>query len=216
MMRESGVVDVTSKLDALVAQGDFIDFDVAYEGCWKNESGQMSPYYAEEFSTAWGSTQINVIANIALVGTMQEKNADGDIVYQDPRLAAFYNTNASGEFTGGVSGTNFSTAADSYPVNYWCRPKASYDMPVYLLTYSEVEFFLSEYYAKKGDATNAAAHYNGAIGASFATAGVAGAGDYVDYFTSDDEHYYLQATVVNYGEYFANELYLFYSQHYHY
>ncbi|MBR0258648.1 MAG: SusD/RagB family nutrient-binding outer membrane lipoprotein [Prevotella sp.] len=189
MMRESGVVDVTSKLDALVAQGDFIDFDVAYEGCWKNESGQMSPYYAEEFSTAWGSTQINVIANIALVGTMQEKNADGDIVYQDPRLAAFYNTNASGEFTGGVSGTNFSTAADSYPVNYWCRPKASYDMPVYLLTYSEVEFFLSEYYAKKGDATNAAAHYNGAIGASFATAGVAGAGDYVARYPYDQSNY---------------------------
>lgn len=49
----------------------------------------------------------------------------------------------------------------------------------------------------------------------FTQYGGAGAGDYVDYFTSDDEHYYLQATVVNYGEYFANELYLFYSQHYH-
>lgn len=189
MMRESGVVDVTAKLDALVAKNNFITSDVAYAGCWKNESGQMSPYYAEEFSSAWGSTQINVIANIALVGTMQLKDTAGEVVYEDPRLGAFYNKNAAGEFTGGVSGTNFSTAADTYPANYWCRPKASYDMPVCLLTVSEVEFFLSEYYAKKNNADAAAAHYAAAVEASFASAGVKGAADYVEQYPYDQSSY---------------------------
>lgn len=189
MMRESGVVDVTAKLDALVAKDNFITSDVAYAGCWKNESGQMSPYYAEEFSSAWGSTQINVIANIALVGTMQLKDTAGEVVYEDPRLGAFYNKNAAGEFTGGVSGTNFSTAADTYPANYWCRPKASYDMPVCLLTVSEVEFFLSEYYAKKNNADAAAAHYAAAVEASFASAGVKGAADYVEQYPYDQSSY---------------------------
>ena len=189
MTRESGVVDVTAKLDALVAENNFISSDVAYTGCWKNESGQMSPYYAEEFASSWGSTQINVIANIALVGTMQIKDADGEVIYEDPRLGAFYNKNANGEFTGGVSGTNFSTAASSYPVNYWCRPKASYDMPVYLLTVSEVEFFLSEYYAKKNDAANAAAHYAAAVEASFASAGVSGAAANIAQYPYDQANY---------------------------
>ena len=189
LMRESGVADVQSQLDALVAKNNFPTADVAYTGCWANESGQMSPYYAEEFSSAWGSTQINIIANITLVGTMQEKDANGDVVYEDPRLGAFYNTNAAGEFTGGVSGTNFSTAADSYPVNYWCRPKASYDMPVYLITVSEVEFFLSEYYAKKNDAAKAAAHYAAAVAASFASAGVSGATENVAKYPYDQNNY---------------------------
>ena len=64
----------------------------------------MSPFYAEEFSSAWGSTQENVIANIAIIGTMQSSS------YTDPRLAAFFETNDQGEYTGGVSGTNFSTS----------------------------------------------------------------------------------------------------------
>ena len=189
LMRESGVADVQSQLDALVAKNNFPTADVAYKDCWANESGQMSPYYAEEFSSAWGSTQINIIANIALVGTMQEKDANGEVIYEDPRLGAFYNTNASGEFTGGVSGTNFSTAADSYPVNYWCRPKASYDMPVYLITVAEVEFFLSEYYAKKNDAAKAAAHYAAAVEASFASAGVKGAAENVARYPLDLQNY---------------------------
>ncbi|MCR4919051.1 MAG: SusD/RagB family nutrient-binding outer membrane lipoprotein, partial [Prevotella sp.] len=149
LSRESRAADVQQALDELVAADDFITADVAYRNCWKNESGQMNPFYAEEFSTAWGSTQINVILNLALKATMQRTDDNGDVTYEDPRLAAWFLTNTSGEYTGGVSGTNFSTAADSYPMAYWCRPVASYDMPVYLLTVAEVKFFLAEYYAKK-------------------------------------------------------------------
>ncbi len=178
LSRESGVANVDAQIAAIISEGNLPDEDVAYTSCWSNEVGQMNPYYSEEFSTSFGSTQVNVTANLALVGTMQLKNADGDVVYEDPRLAAFFDTNSSGEFTGGVSGTNFSTT-DDYKSAYWCRPKMAYNSPVYLITKSEVEFFIAEYFAKKGDAAQAAAHYAAAVEASFASAGVDGADEYI-------------------------------------
>lgn len=188
LTRESGVADVNSQIAALVSANNFPEGDVAWEGCWSNESGSLSPFYAEEFSTAWGSTQINVVANIAIVGTMQQKNAEGDVVFEDGRLAAFFEPNSSGVYTGGISGSNFSTS-DNYKSGYWCRPVASYDMPVYLITRSEVEFFIAEYYAKAGNAAQAKAHYEAAIEASFATAGVAGAAESIAKFPYDQANY---------------------------
>lgn len=189
MMRELDAVgSVQTKLDSLVAVGNFPTADVAYAGCWKNESGAMSPFFAEEFSPAWGSTQENVVANIAIIGTMQQTDANGDITYSDPRLPAFFQKNGSGEFTGSISGSNFSTS-DSYKATYWCRPVASYDMPVYLITVAETEFFLSEYYARKGDAANAEAHYNAAIEASCASAGVGGADQVIAKFPYSQGNY---------------------------
>ena len=168
LMRMSGVADVQSQLDALVAECNFPTEDIAFTDCWTDESGKMSPYYAEEFSSKWGSTQINVIANIAIIGTMQTD------AYTDPRLAAFYEKNGAGKYTGGVSGTNFG-ATKTYKSDYWCRPKASFDMPVYLISMPEIEFFLAEYYAKKGSHDVAAEHYAAAITASFDEFGVTGA-----------------------------------------
>ena len=188
LMRESGAVDVSAQLDALVAENNFITEDVAWKGCWKNETSAMNPFYAEEFSPAWGSTQINVIANIAIIGTMLQKDGEGNVEFQDGRLAAFFEKNGSNAFTGGVSGTNFSTS-ESYKAAYWCRPVASATMPVYLLTVSEVEFFLAEYYAKKGNAAQAQAHYNAAVEASFATAGVEGAADVIARYPYDQSNY---------------------------
>lgn len=175
MMREiDAVPDVAAKVGALVAEGNFPTADVAYEGCWKNEAGAMSPFYAEEFSSAWGSTQENVVANVAIIGTMLQKDKEGNVVYEDPRLPAFFEKNGSGAYTGGISGSNFSTS-DSFKAAYWCRPVASYNMPVYMITVSEVEFFIAEYYARQGNAGQAEAHYNAAIEASCASAGVGGA-----------------------------------------
>ncbi len=172
MMREiDAVPEVQAALDVLVAEGNFPEDDIAYAGCWKNESGQMSPFFAEEFSTAWGSNQINVVANVAIINTMYQMDGNGNVTYEDPRLAAYFDKNGSGEYTGTISGSNFSTS-DAYKAAYWCRPKASYDMPVYLLTVAETDFFLSEYYARKGDAATAEQYYKDAIDASCATAGV--------------------------------------------
>lgn len=187
-MRESGAVDVQAKLDALVADDNFPDDDLAFAGIWSNETGHMNPFYAEEFATDWGSTQINVIANIAIIGTMLQTNADGDVIYKDGRLEKFFAPNGSGEYKGGVSGTNFSTTADKKS-SYWCRPVATATMPVYLITRSEIEFFLAEYYAKKGNAGEAKAHYEAAVEASFATAGAEGAADAIAKFPYDNANY---------------------------
>lgn len=188
LMRESTVANVDAQIAALVQENDFPTDDVAYQGIWKNESGSLSPFYAEEFSTIWGSTQINVVANVAIIGTMQQKNANGDVIYSDPRLPAFFETNSAGEYTGGISGSNFSTS-DSYKSTYWCRPVASFDMPVYMLTVAETEFFIAEYYAKNGDATQAEAHYNAAIDASCKTAKVSGADAIKAQFPYDQSNY---------------------------
>ena len=188
LSRVSGVQSVDSQIGAIISEGNLPPADVAYTGCWSNETGQMNPYYSEEFATSFGSTQINVIANIAIIGTMQQKDAEGNIVYSDPRLPAFFEKNASGNYTGGVSGTNFSTSA-SYKTTYWCRPVASYDMPVYMITVSEIEFFISEYYARTGNSAAAAEHYVKAVAASFASAGVSGAADYVKQFPYDQSNY---------------------------
>lgn len=166
LMRESNAVNVQSQLAALVAADNFPAGDVAWENCWKNESGQANPYYQEEFATYFGSTQQNVILNLALYSTMSASD--------DPRLQAFFNPNTDkGEYTGGISGTNFSTTS-SYKAGYWCRPNMAYDSPVYLITRSEIEFFLAEYYARYGSPADAQSHYEAAIEASLASAGVSG------------------------------------------
>ena len=188
LSRESGVASVDSQIGAIISAGNLPAGDVAYANCWSNETGQMNPYYSEEFATGFGSTQINVVANVAIIGTMLQKDSEGAVVYEDPRLAAFFETNGSGNYTGGISGSNFSTS-DAYKSTYWCRPVASYDMPVYLITKSEIEFFISEYYARQGNHDQAAAHYAAAIAASFATAGVAGAEENVAFFPYDSSNY---------------------------
>ncbi len=174
MSREVGAVpEVESKIGALIAEGNFPTEDVAYTDCWSNEVGQMNPYYSEEFYSGFGSTQENVTANMAIVGTMLQKNADGDVVFQDPRLEVFFDKNSNGEYVGGVSGTNFSTSAN-FKATYWCRPAMKYNSPVYYIQVAEVEFFIAEYYARQNNATEAEAHYNAAIAASCASAGVGG------------------------------------------
>jgi hypothetical protein len=189
MSREVGAVaEVDSKIGALIAEDNFPKADVAYAGFWKDETGQMNPYYAEEFSTAFGSTQINVTANIAIIGTMLQLNADGDVLYQDPRLAAFFDTNDSGEYVGGVSGTNFSTSSN-YKSAYWCRPAMKYDSPVYMIQLAEIEFFIAEYYARHNNAAQAQAHYNAAIEASCASAGVGGADQVIAKFPYNQANY---------------------------
>lgn len=177
LMRMADVKNVQSEVAALIAEDNFPTADISYKNCWKNESGQMSPFYSEEFASSWGSTQQNVAANLAIIGTMQVKGSDGGVEYEDPRLPVFFEKNKAGEYVGGISGTNYPGSTSK--LQDWCRPVASFDMPVYLLTVFEVEFFKAEYYARYGSAAEAAAHYAAAIEASFASAGVSGAADYV-------------------------------------
>lgn len=185
LMRMADVKNVQVEVAALIAEDNFPTSDVCYADCWANESGKMSPFYAEEFSSAWGSTQKNIAANLAIIGTMQVTDADGT-TYSDPRLEAFFEKNTDGKYIGGVSGTNFPSTSS---LTKWCRPVASYDMPVYLITVAEIEFFKAEYYARYGTATEAASHYTAAIEASFASAGVSGADEYVARYPYDSSNF---------------------------
>ncbi|GHT54799.1 hypothetical protein FACS189451_11360 [Bacteroidia bacterium] len=165
LMRMSNTADVQSKLAALISENNFPAGDVAWKDIWSNDPGKANPFYQEEFASYFGSTQVNVVANIALMSTMQASN--------DARIPYFFDKNSDGNYTGAVSGSNFSTS--SYAAAYWCRPAVKYNSPVFLITRSEIEFFLSEYSARYGSAADAEAHYKAAIEASFATCGVSGA-----------------------------------------
>lgn len=185
LMRMAGVADVQSRVAALIAEDNFPTEDIAYTDCWSDESGSMSPFYAEEFSTSWGSTQTNVAANVALVGTMHIEGSDG-VEYEDPRLGAYFEYATGTEFIGSVSGTNY--PGTSVLTNF-SRPVASYDMPVYYITVAETEFFIAEYYARYGSATTAAEHYAKAVEASFESAGVSGADEWVARYPFDSSNY---------------------------
>lgn len=177
---------VLPQAKALIDEGDFPTEDVAYTSCWGTESGSMNPFYAEEFSSAWGSTQQNVCANLSIIGSMQIKNDNGDIEYTDPRIAAFFEKNADGKYVGGVSGTNYPSTNS---LTKWCRPVETATSPLYLITKSEIEFFIAEYYARTSDEANARAHYNKAIEESFASAGVEGAAEHIAKFPFDMANY---------------------------
>lgn len=183
LMRMSNASDVQSELATLIAEDNFPTEDVAFEGIWADESGQANPFYQEEYATYFGSTQINVIANLAYMQTMTTND--------DDRHTVFFETNGEGKYTGGVSGTNFSLS-DDYQSDYFCRPVFSYDMPVYLISMFETEFFIAEYYARYGSSTDAEAHYQAAIEASFTSAGLDvsdAAKVYTSYYPWDNDNY---------------------------
>ncbi len=181
LMRVSDVQDVQTELASLIDENNFPAADVAFDDIWIDELGKANPYYQEEYATYFGSTQINVVANIAYMQTMLSSN--------DGRIPAFFETNEEGNYTGGVSGTNFSTSS-LYKSPYFCRPVFAYDMPVYLISVFEIEFFKAEYYARYGSSADAEVHYKAAIEASFSSAGVSGASDiYTTYYPWDNANY---------------------------
>ena len=166
LTRESGAKDVNGQIAALIQEDNFPTSNVQFADCWKNEAGQANPFFMEDAFASYGASQKNIVLNIALLGTMSE--------YGDARLQAYFTPNSNGDYTGGVSGTNFSTTAN-YKAAYWCRPNAHYDDPVVLISTSDVNFYIAEYYAKNGNSGKAQEYYRKAIEASFANAGVSGA-----------------------------------------
>ena len=188
LTRISGVSNADAELGNLIRENNFPTKDVAYTSCWGTEAGNMNPFYSEEFATNFGSTQINVVANMALIATMQITDAEGNILFTDGRLPKFFEKNGSGKYFGGLSGTNNSTAS-GFSTATFCRPVASPKMPLSLISVAEVEFFISEYYAKKNDAANANLHYENAIKASFNSCEAEGADEYLARYPMDINNY---------------------------
>ncbi len=185
LMRESGVKDVKSQLASLIEEGNFPVEDVQFDGCFRDESGSWNPIYANDDAPGM---QKNIIANLAIVGTMLQKDNEGNVIFEDGRLASYFNANEKGDFTGSISGTNFSTS-NAYKAAYWCRPAIGPTSPVSLMSVAEVEFFISEYYARYGSAAEAEAHYVAAVEASFAAVEADGADDFIAQFPYDNANY---------------------------
>ena len=164
LMRERAAVDVTSQLAALVAENNFITSDVVYDKCWSNADGSYSPLFAE-----YQTISTDLAPGIAFTATVLSTS--------DSRYTFNY-VNGDNGFLGAMSGSNLSTDGVSGD-NYLAKVKYRFDMPVFLMTVAEVEFFLAEYYsAVSSDATKAQSHYENAIMASFETCGVAGGDAY--------------------------------------
>ena len=180
LTRESGVKDVNGQIAALINENNFPTSNVEFAGCWKNEAGQANPFFMEDAFPSYGASQQNIVLNIALLGTMND--------YDDARLPAYFSPNGSGAYTGSVSGTNFSTTS-TYKAAYWCRPNAHYDDPVVLISTSDINFYIAEYYAKNGNAGMAQEYYRKAIEASFANAGVSGADAAIAAYPLDMSNY---------------------------
>ena len=179
LMRERAVVDVDTELKALVEEGNFPTADVAYDCFIENASGKANPFYQEEFASYFGSTQVNVALNVALLRTMSD--------YGDGRLTAFFNPNNNKMYWGSISGYNMSTS-NNFKAAAFCRPNMHYNDPVYLITLSEIYFYLSEYYRKvAGDADQAKTFYEEAIRASFASAGAEGADTAIEAWPYDGQ-----------------------------
>lgn len=176
LMRMSSTEDVQTALAALIQENRFPTSDVEFSGCWVDEASKRSPFYAEEFADG---VQQNICANLAIVGTMQTDT------YTDPRLEVFFKKNKAGKFVGSVSGTNYTGTS----LSDWCRPVATPDMAVSLISVAEVEFFKAEYYARYGTPADAEAAYNRAIEASFSAAGVDGATEYIAKYPYDATNY---------------------------
>ena len=161
-MRESGVADVKDKVSKLVAEDNFITEDVVYDKCWGNATGSYSPLYTEYLTI-----QNDWALNYAVSATYKSEGVN------DMRLYALWGEGEKG-MVGTASGSNLSTEMSGTQPAAFAQPAYSYDMPVYLMTVAEVEFFLAEYYAKMAvDHAKAKAHYEAAVSASFQTAGVA-------------------------------------------
>lgn len=185
LMRMSDVQDVQSQLSALVSEGDFPTADIAWANCWADEAEKRSPLYSEEFAPG---QQQNLVANLAIVNSMQVRNSMGNIEYTDPRLAVYFNPNKQGNYEGSIGGATY-TQTQVYNGDYWCRPNVTYDEPVSLISVAETEFFLAEYYARYGSESDAAAHYAAAVEASFASEGVSGANEYLARNPYDNANY---------------------------
>lgn len=169
LSRLSSVKNVSSDIQAIIDAGKLPAGNIQIAGCWANANGQANPFYSEE-RASWGRVTHNVIANVAIIGSLQTDS------YTDPRIAAWFQKNGDGKFQGSISGTNLSTVEDKYASTaVWSELVLDYNTPVIFISRAEIDFFLAEFYARKGDAVAAAAAYEDAIAASFATAGVSGA-----------------------------------------
>jgi len=115
-----------------------------------------NPAYTDQIQSGRG----DFVVTSVLVDTMKKFN--------DPRMAAYFSTDANGDYTGGEYGAGNSFATFSKPTGYDGGPGVfQIDFPGVILSYAEVEFYLAEAAARGYNVGGTAEeHYNAAITAS--------------------------------------------------
>lgn len=154
-MRENNI----EKIGSLISENNFIESDVVYDKCWGNGEGSYSPMYAEQKTVT-----SDLILNYAVTATVKAEGVN------DMRLYALWAPGDKG-MIGNVSGTNLSAEVPSATTASFSQPIYRIDMPVYLMTKAEVDFFIAEYYVKKNLLGDAEEYYKKAVNESFELCG---------------------------------------------
>ena len=166
LMRQASINwnSVKNEVNALIAENDFPTSDVAFT-CWDDDGTKRNPWYTD---AAIFMGKKDHMATAAYVNTLS--------AYGDPRLDARFDTpTAGGDHRGGIPGAYYDSNSD--PIKTFSTPKFVATAPAYLITVAEVNFFKAEAALRNNDMSAAKAAYEAAIEASFAQAGVTGAGD---------------------------------------
>lgn len=151
-MRESAVVDVKSKVAALVAEDNFPTTNVGFDKCWGDATGSWSPLYAEKKEISMS----DIAPNYALTATVAQCEEDTRLYYNFEK--------GSHGMIGSISGTNLSTEMAGTKTSDFAQPKYRYNQPVWIMTLAEIDLFIAEYYATMANnMTKAEEYYNLAI-----------------------------------------------------
>ncbi|MCQ2374705.1 MAG: SusD/RagB family nutrient-binding outer membrane lipoprotein [Salinivirgaceae bacterium] len=151
-MRESAVVDVKSKVEALIAEDNFPTTNVGFDKCWSDAKGSWSPLYAEKKEI----TTSDITPNYALTATVAQCESDTRLYYN-------YEKGAHG-MIGSISGTNLSTEMPGSKTSDFAQPKYRFNQPIWIMTLAEIDLFIAEYYATMAsNMTKAEEYYNAAI-----------------------------------------------------
>ncbi len=151
-MRESAVVDVKSKIEALIAEDNFPTTNVGFDKCWGNASGSWSPLYAEKKEI----TTSDITPNYALTATVAQCEYDNRLNYN-------FEKGAHG-MIGSISGTNLSTEISGAKTSDFAQPNYRYNQPIWIMTRAEIDLFIAEYYATMANnMAQAEEYYNAAI-----------------------------------------------------
>lgn len=161
LMRQAVVnsAEVRPKVMALIAAGGFPSKDVAFT-CWTKATGQTNPWF-DDASIFMGQSAHE--ASYAYIATMT--------AYSDPRLVTKFSPPGGKAQRGDYPG-NSSIVNEANVLALMSKPIYDALAPAYLITLSEIQFFIAEAELRWGSDADAKIAYEAAVQASFTQCGV--------------------------------------------
>lgn len=170
-----------AEIQTMLAAGDFLTDDATVH-CFEDVVNKSNPFYEND------RRQLNTTNNVRACTTLyQYLNVNAD-----PRIEDFYETTAGSDYTSYKAIPYGSRDSKLYSIRLTSRAVIGALDPVYYMSAAEVEYLLSECYARLNDKGNAQTHYENAVKLSFerwnhdATDFIAEGGKYAFDDTSED------------------------------